>query len=318
MPQALENLLQEHGLWLGGLAIAFALGGGGVTVRLFNRMRRSPAEQQALYVLLGGLIGGATIWTTHLLGLSAAAPSLAHGFDPRFVAPALVLAVAGVCAGFAVAAQRDRPYAVEMGGALVGLTIGCAHFIDLQSLHGAEPFAWDPSFVVLGCAAGAVCGGLALHRAARGCELSAAASLVAGLCFAPLIGASGGVLESAPALVEQATILPSAAMIVIVLTVAPLFAMVGYAVSQIEQQVERRADIDFQHARRHDPLTGIPNRVALSSFLDKMHGFASGCPETRFSVLTIDLDRFKEINDMHGHAAGDAVLSTVAARLTCS
>ena len=61
-----------------------------------------------------------------------------------------------------------------------------------------------------------------------------------------------------------------------------------------------------------DPLTGLPNRrFALPRLVELCRpGGQEGC-----AVVAIDIDRFKEVNDRHGHAAGDAVLAEVAARL---
>jgi diguanylate cyclase (GGDEF)-like protein len=59
-----------------------------------------------------------------------------------------------------------------------------------------------------------------------------------------------------------------------------------------------------------DPLTGIHNRRAFMRALDDRLG-----RQVAVSVALIDLDRFKHINDSHGHAAGDVVLGTIAARL---
>ncbi len=68
------------------------------------------------------------------------------------------------------------------------------------------------------------------------------------------------------------------------------------------------------HQAEHDPLTGLANRAQLARTLDQWmrEGRESG---RGVSVVFIDLDRFKQINDHLGHAAGDAVLSEVAARL---
>jgi diguanylate cyclase (GGDEF)-like protein len=70
----------------------------------------------------------------------------------------------------------------------------------------------------------------------------------------------------------------------------------------------------------HDSLAGLANRVLLMDRLTQALGHASrrGYPEQRdatVAVLAVDLDHFKEINDAHGHDAGDEVLVQVAERL---
>lgn len=68
----------------------------------------------------------------------------------------------------------------------------------------------------------------------------------------------------------------------------------------------------LQFEASHDPLTGLPNRRATLQHLHEcMEVNASGC----VGVLFVDLDRFKAVNDTHGHQAGDAVLREVADRL---
>ncbi len=75
------------------------------------------------------------------------------------------------------------------------------------------------------------------------------------------------------------------------------------------------AQARIRHTAMHDPLTGIPNR----SFLDnQLATFAHRCRTQGedLTILHLDLDRFKQINDTMGHAAGDAVLCHTAQTLT--
>ncbi len=71
----------------------------------------------------------------------------------------------------------------------------------------------------------------------------------------------------------------------------------------------------FHHSSLHDPLTGLPNRQLLQERLTHASAVAkrSGA---KAAVLFVDLDRFKDVNDLHGHHVGDALLLAVTDRLS--
>ena len=71
---------------------------------------------------------------------------------------------------------------------------------------------------------------------------------------------------------------------------------------------------DLEHQAQHDTLTGLPNRRALQSRLEDEIARATRS-RSPVGLLLVDVDRFKQVNEAHGHQAGDAVLQAVAARL---
>jgi len=77
----------------------------------------------------------------------------------------------------------------------------------------------------------------------------------------------------------------------------------------------KRAQASLCDQAFHDPLTGLPNRLLLT---DRFRQTVLSARRTasRFAVLMLDLDGFKQINDVMGHAIGDAVLQQVAQRLS--
>jgi len=70
----------------------------------------------------------------------------------------------------------------------------------------------------------------------------------------------------------------------------------------------------LEHQARHDPLTGLPNRKWLAEQLNARIAEAAAKGE-RLGLLLMDLDRFKEINDVLGHLAGDQLLKLIGPRL---
>jgi diguanylate cyclase (GGDEF)-like protein len=80
-----------------------------------------------------------------------------------------------------------------------------------------------------------------------------------------------------------------------------------------EQRQRQEAERQVDWMALHDQLTGLKNRHSLDKTLAAYDRKPAG--KHKFSLLVIDLDGFKRINDMNGHHAGDAVLQVVAERL---
>ncbi len=109
--------------------------------------------------------------------------------------------------------------------------------------------------------------------------------------------------------------------------VAPALALgTGRAVELPGTRVKEVAEVGgamlqasrmLAHAQRlahYDPLTGLCNRVLFSELVQRELAVAQRSGDS-FAILAIDLDGFKAVNDMHGHAAGDEVLRDVAERM---
>ena len=82
-----------------------------------------------------------------------------------------------------------------------------------------------------------------------------------------------------------------------------------------EDVTERRAaEARLEHYARHDPLTGLPNRMLLQERLSSALAGLSRS-DGHLALLHLDLDHFKEVNETLGHAVGDALLKAATGRL---
>ena len=84
-----------------------------------------------------------------------------------------------------------------------------------------------------------------------------------------------------------------------------------------DASTRERAEAELRDQALHDPLTGLPNRALLNDRLTSAVAVAQR-QEAPLSVLLLDLDGFKAVNDTWGHHAGDQVLTEIASRLAGS
>ncbi len=86
------------------------------------------------------------------------------------------------------------------------------------------------------------------------------------------------------------------------------------AVAVRDLSARKKAEQDIRFLAHHDALTGLPNRASFARTLDAEIAHARRHAQ-KFAVLGLDLDRFKEVNDLFGHPAGDDLLQRVGQAL---
>jgi diguanylate cyclase (GGDEF)-like protein len=109
---------------------------------------------------------------------------------------------------------------------------------------------------------------------------------------------------------------PTERALIDTLSLVLAFTMAAFAVLTFRARVDvLLAAVSAQ--AREDPMTGLPNRRAFDDHLQRLVA-ASGRSGDPLSLLLIDVDRFKDVNDTRGHMVGDQVLRAVAGALRAS
>lgn len=299
-------------------AVSVCLFGSLLTMRLFGRVRNTRGVTRASWISLTSVIGGAGIWTTHFVAMMGYEADVLAGYEPTATLTSLVLAIAITGIGFAIAAATQRSLLIEAGGALVGGGIAAMHYVGMSGYQVQGHLEWNQTYVVASLIAGAVFGALATSRVARPvtrfCRYGGGVALVLAIASTHFIGMTAVTVVPDASAALPANMLPESVLTVVLMLVTVLILSIGSMTYVIDRQSTKSAVERYRQLSLHDALTGLPNRSAFVERLGHMME-APAARADRIYILSFDLDRFKEINDVHGHAAGDHVLRIAAERL---
>jgi diguanylate cyclase (GGDEF)-like protein len=319
MLNVLSCLALAHDVRYTVAAVGVCILGSLLTMRLFARVRRSGGMQRVSWLFLAGTIGGSTTWSTHFIAMLGYQTGVPTGFDPMLTFLSMGIAIGTAMAGIAIAASTDKTVLVEAGGAIVGLGIALMHYTGMAAYMLQGTMSWDMSYVIASLAAAAVFGAVATNRVARPatrfCKYGGALAMILTIAVTHYTGMTALTVTPDAGASIPPEILSAGVMTGGVLVIVLMILGLGASTYIIDVDATEAAVQRYRHLSLHDPLTGLPNRAAFNEHL-------AGLMErrrddtARIAVLSFDLDRFKEVNDVHGHSAGDAVLRAVSERMT--
>jgi diguanylate cyclase (GGDEF)-like protein len=309
-------LFTEHNLWLVLLAAVVCISGSGITFGLYSRARERSGLQKLGWIFLTAVAAGSSIWCTHFIAMLAYEVSAPVSFDPILTTASLILAIAGCGVGFGLGTVDDDRFPPEVCGALVGLSVALMHYTGMAAYHVSGLVEWHSGYVAASVVIAATVAALALREAVRrprvySFYISIALFVVAivGLHFTAMAA-----VQVTPMTGGDSSHGEFAAIAIAVAGVGLMVVGTGVASYLIDERTSADTVERLQHMALNDALTGLPNRVHFSDYLDREIERAQATGWT-MAVVGIDLDRFKEINDLRGHEAGDQALKIIGGRL---
>lgn len=214
------------------------------------------------------------------------------------------------------AARQMLAFAVAGVGLLVVGIVWVSHFMDRQMRQQAAER--------LRHLAGSSADGIVIEQASRIIEVNAAFERLSGLSRLELIGRGVADAGVAAERLQEGTVVRSELApadgepIPVEIVVSTESGKHGEAALRVYalRDIRPRLDQERRIARlaRTDGLTGLPNRTAFLEHLERTLEEAKGEGQ-QMALVAIDLNRFKEVNDLYGHAAGDAVLKVLSSRM---
>lgn len=314
-------ITNQHDLRLVFLAASICWFACFTTVNILARASSHHRKTRAAWLAGAAVVFGCGVWATHFVAMLAFQSDLIVGYSVSTTGLSLIIACVGAGGAFWVALQDiQRPLRTVTAGFLLGSSIAVMHYIgiDAMQLHGTETFS--VSYVAASVVAGIIFSCLALRDVPALQNLKRrlldAGWLSVGIVLLHFTGMTA--LHIQPAFVDVPTgLLINPALLATIITgisgLILALSLFGSVVDQYLSQRLVREESSLHHLAHHDPLTGLPNRLQCHERLTMMVEQSNG--DTYVGVMCLDLDRFKQVNDLLGHRAGDQLLVQVAARL---
>ena len=312
-------LVVEHDLRLVALAAIVIVSGGWVAIGLLRRATERTGTMRAGWCGLAAIAAGASIWCTHFIAMLAYLVQAPFTIDAGLTAFSLIVAVTGSAAGIFVALSRGSGPRVPLGGAILGGTIAAMHYLGMLGYRVDGLVDWHVGYVVASVAIGAgLCALSMMHAVERPTKHSHVLSIaffvaaVVGLHFTGMAAYIFTPMVTGAPIADTAS---HSALAIAIAGVSSIIAVTGIISFIIDTTASQEMVQRLLHLATNDSLTGLPNRVRFAEHIEAQLA-VSRAKHEQLAVIGIDLDRFKDINDLHGHGAGDTVLKTLAERLS--
>ncbi len=312
-------ITMDHNPWLVLIAVFLCCTGAFAIVQMFGRASATQGLQRFGWLFLTSVGAGATIWCTHFVAMLAFEARVPVTLDPVLTVVSLIVAIAGTGIGFAVASSRGGAVYPAVGGMIVGGAISAMHFTGMAAYRVDGIVAWRLPYVATALLCAVIFGGAALlvlrlatfgrYRVVLGTGLLVLA--IASLHFVAMTAMriTPIRLTASPLDPRQMEALGLATALVGLVVIAT-----GIFAALIDRTTRSDAMRRLHHMAMNDALTGLPNRICFQEELGRQLAITKNSG-AKLAVIAMDLNRFKEINDVHGHKAGDEVLMLVAKRI---
>lgn len=318
MLSVLACITREHNIWLVILAAIVCAVGSWVVIRLFGRAAATTGPQRVGWHFLTAVAAGSSIWCTHFIAMLGYQPGTTITLDPILTIVSLFIAVGGAGLSFALADSGLTRVMPAVGGACLGLATAGMHYTGMMAYQVQGLVFWDMAYIIASILLAVVFCATSLHFAQRrrrpSDTLYAVASLVLGIISLHFTAMTA--LQVTPFAIDTRYAVPGVLEALALATgaVALIIVGTGFASYIIDDLQRLESARKLRHLARNDTITGLPNRLQFNEHMDHELYMAEEAGHG-IATVAIDLDNFKEINDLGGHDLGDAVLKEIGSRL---
>ena len=316
MSQAVNNSFAYHQM-LVLVAGSVCLFGTWVGMRHFARARATTGATRYGWLFMASVGTGAALWASTFISILALDPLLNSGFEPVATGAVLVIGIVSCLIGFEIG-SRHFTLAPETGGFVMGIGVLAMHFLGLKAWHIAGTVQWNVYGIVVTFVLGLGLSALSVSRAnrpvTRYCRHGAAIVLAFMVCTMHYALTVTTIATPDASIVVPSYLIPADMLGFAVVGAVLLVMGSGFSTYLIDLRTRTESADRIHQLSFNDTMTGLPNRIA---FNERLSFDAADAHEKahKLAAFSIDIDGFKDINDVFGHSAGDLLLIEVASRM---
>lgn len=298
------------------------------------RVTDSRGMKALLWLIGGGAAMGIGIWSMHFIGMMAMHFNMPMRYNPSETVFSIVVAVLGsIIALWAV--FRHNQFTLTnllLGSIILGTSVVAMHYTGMAGLRINQPIIWNKTPVIISIVIAYSASAVALWLAFRLRNNDAGvlnrrfiAALVMGAAIAGMhyTGMYAAHFDTTMQVLPGGLGSQRLTIWVFMFTLVILGSNLFGAMIESQLRVSRMAsklkqtNEELRQMALHDPLTNLANRTL---FEDKLNDYIQRAKQnaSSFSLLYMDLDGFKMVNDAYGHDIGDKLLVEVAKRLNAA
>jgi diguanylate cyclase (GGDEF)-like protein len=322
-------LTGSYNLWLVLSSLLISMFASYTALNMTGRVFEAKARAARWWLLGGSIAMGIGIWSMHFLGMLALNLPMHMAYDPVITVLSLLLAIGSSALALWIVCKDELSWLrLTVGALLMGAGICGMHYTGMAAMRMDPAVHYIPSLVLLSIAIAVLASGAALWMAFHLRQSSSrmrfrviAAVLmglaIAGMHYTGMAAAqfpAGSVSEHHAGALSSSGLAPLIILSALVaLSAALVISMFDVRASSLASSLEH-AEQELYFLAMHDGLTKLPNRTL---FVDRLNQEIENAKRSQkpFSLLFIDLDGFKHINDARGHQVGDLLLVQVAQRI---
>jgi diguanylate cyclase (GGDEF)-like protein len=324
-------------LWLVLASLFVAMLASYTALDMAGRVAGTKGRAARLWLIGGSVAMGIGIWSMHFVGMLSFSLPMRMGYDPLITLLSLLIAIASSAfALWMVCQQQLSTPRLLVGSLVMGAGVCSMHYTGMAAMRMHPGIRYIPSLFLLSILIAVTASGAALwiafhlrQRSPKTRYLRAGAAVVMGLAIAGMhyTGMAAAQFPKGSTCAMARSGLSSNLMAPVIVTLSLAVLSIALIVSMLDFRMETRtavlsssldrANDELRFLALHDALTKLPNRILLEDRMDQELENAKRNLRP-FSVLFLDLDGFKQINDAFGHDIGDRLLVEVAQRISAT